>query len=113
MQQGNTRSRPTTSSEESEDLLAIPQPAVAGEDFGEAGLEDGDMQMGAVGADAPDVAASPSGAAPPAPPDWVPGLREKLESYPTLCKQQARPKGESPALPAGARVKLRAFGYLD
>jgi arylsulfatase A-like enzyme len=104
--------------EESNDLLGSPAAEMAAEGFGEAPLEDGDLdpEMAAVGAGDPDAAASPSGAAPPAPlapPDWVPGLREKLESYPMLCQQQARPKGETPALPAGARVKLRAFGYLD
>ncbi|MEE8311453.1 MAG: sulfatase [Candidatus Binatia bacterium] len=102
--------------EESNDLLASPAAEMAAEGFGEVPLGDEDIGMGAVGGGDPDAAASPSGAAPPAPPpppDWVPGLREKLESYPMLCQQQARPKGETPALPAGARVKLRAFGYLD
>ncbi len=60
-----------------------------------------------------DASASPDGAVAGAPPAWVSELSELVETYPALCRQLARERGEAPGLPAEARVRLDAFGYID
>lgn len=60
-----------------------------------------------------DASASPDGAATGAPPPWVAELSERVGNYPALCRQLARERGEAPSLPAEARVRLNAFGYID
>jgi hypothetical protein len=98
--------------EESSDLLAS-EPAADGADASEPDA-DADVEGDAVadGDASPDAVAAPERPA-PAPPKWTGELRQLVENYPALCRQVAREKGSSPALPAPARVRLRAFGYLD
>lgn len=97
--------------EESNDLLGRGSSVVGADEVAD-GVADDSLIDDGVAANT-DAAASPSGAAPAQAPDWVAPLQERLTNYPTACKQAARPTAGAPALPAGARVKLKAFGYVD
>ncbi len=46
-------------------------------------------------------------------PEWISNLQDVLVNYPTACKQVARPTATPAPLPAGIRVRLKAFGYAD